>query len=403
MGAGKAPTGGIGHDRLTDAACRAARPRRTAYKLADGRGMYLLVQPAGARLWRLKYRHGGKERTYSIGIFGDVSLAEARARRDQAREWLRQGKDPTIERRVAKAIAGAEQAVTFKAIAEEWLSRQSYSEQHLTAQRVRLDRDLLPHLGSLPIAEITPALVLEALRRVERRGTFETAAKCRRMVSQVFRFAVQTARAKSDPAALLAGALSPPRTVHRATIATAEMPRLFRALAAVPAELNTKLAAYWLILTASRTAEMRFATWGEIDGQRWRIPASRMKMKREHVVPLSEQAQAILRAARPLRASDASDALLFPGFTRHGALSENALLALLARAGYFGRQTAHGFRASFSTWAHEVHEADPDVIEACLAHVKDGVRGIYNRSTYLSRRLELLQAWADQCAAWGMR
>ena len=181
------------------------------------------------------------------------------------------------------------------------------------------------------------------------------------------------------------------------------MPELFKALQAVPAELNTKLAFYWLLLTAARTGEMRFARWGEVRGEKWRIPAERMKMKLEHVVPLSDQSLAILTKAQPLRTGPEAEALLFPGFTRHGALSENALLALLARAGYFGRQTGHGFRASFSTWAHEVAEADPDVIEACLAHVKEGVRGVYNRATYLNKRAELLQAWADQCTAWGMR
>ena len=182
------------------------------------------------------------------------------------------------------------------------------------------------------------------------------------------------------------------------------MPALLKTIAAVPAELNTRLAFYWLLLTASRTGEMRFATWDEIeDGKLWRVPAERMKMQRPHVVPLSRQAQAVLKRAQDIRTGPGGEALLFPGFTRHGALSENALLALLARAGYFGRQTGHGFRASFSTWAHEVHEADPDVIEACLAHVKEGVRGIYNRASYLSKRSVLLQAWADQCTAWGMR
>src|SRR4029434_2292006 len=172
---------------------------------------------------------------------------------------------------------------------------------------------------------------------------------------------------------------------------------LFKAVAAVPSEVNTKLALYWLILTAARTVEMRFATWGEIEGGKaWRVPATRMKMRREHLVPLSRQCQQILERAAELRTGPESSALLFPGFTRHGALSENAVLALLARAGFYGRQTGHGFRASFSTWAHEVAEADPDVIETCLAHRRGDVRAAYNRASYLSRRLELLQAWADQ-------
>lgn len=395
--------GGIGTDRLTDAKCRSARPGTGIRKLSDGRGMYLAVMPNGTKLWRLKYRHAGKERIYSMGAYPDVGLSLARAERERAREWLRQGKDPVVERRVVSAHAGLQQAVTFRVVASEWIDRQGFSDRHKKAMQVLLDRDLLPHLGGLPVTEITPALVLEALRRVERRGTLETAAKCRRLTSQVFRFAVQTARAQSDPAALLTGALAAPRTKHRATVPTEGMRDLFAAANAVPAEPVTKLALYWLILTAARTVEMRFAPWKEIEGGKlWRIPADRMKMDREHLVPLSRQAQEVLARAAPLRTSKDGDALIFPGFTRHGALSENALLALLARAGYFGRQTAHGFRSSFSTWAHEVAEADPDVIEACLAHVRGDVRAIYNRSQYLSKRSELLQKWADQCLEWGM-
>ena len=401
MGGSKINAGGI--DRLTDAQCRAAKPDEKAYKLSDGRGMYLLVQPHGARLWRMKYRHDGHERAYAIGVYDEVGLAKARELRDEARAWLSEGKDPTIERRVVKAKAGAQQATTFGLIAEEWIRRQKYSPGSFKSQRARLDNDLLPHLGNLPIKDVTPIVALETLRRIERRGALETAAKCRRITSQIFRYAIQTARADSDPIISLKGALETPDTKHRATIAADEMPALFAAIAAVPAELNTKLALYWLMLTAARTGEMRFATWGEIEsGKLWRIPAERMKMRDGHTVPLSTQAQRVLKLAKPLRRSDDAGALLFPGFTRHGALSENALLALLARAGYFGRQTAHGFRASFSTWAHEVREADPDVIEACLAHRHGDVRARYNRSTYLSKRRELLQAWADQCEAWGM-
>jgi integrase len=385
---------------------RGAKAAARPYKLADGQGMYLLVQPHGARLWRMKYRHQGKERVYAIGSYPDVSLAEARTGRAEARAWLRDGKDPTVERKATKARGAAHQADTFATIAEEWFTKSAprWSDSHRKAQRSRLDKELLPELRDIPIRDVKPNKLLEVLRAIETRGAHEVAGKCRIIVSQVFRFAVQTSRADSDPAALLAGALVRPPPEHRASIPLDEMPRMFEAVAAVPAERVTKLALYWLILTVARTAEMRFAPWKEIEGGKlWRVPAARMKMGRDHVVPLSDHAQKILAAAKPLRTSKDGDALIFPGFTRHGALSENALLALLARAGYFGRQTAHGFRASFSTWAHEVVEADPDVVEACLAHVRGDVRAIYNRATYLSRRRELLQRWADQCSAWGMK
>jgi len=373
-------------------------------KLSDGKGLYLAVMPTGAKLWRLKYRLGGKERTYSMGAYPDVTLAEARKERDRAREVIRQGKDPVSTRRASKAAEVAEQANTFAAVAAEWLARQDYSPAHLAAQRKRLDEALLPAIGDTPVAEVTPAQVLDVLRGFEQRGALEMGAKCRRMTSQIFRYAAQTARVTSDPAALLVGAIKSPVTKHRATVPLKEMPALLETIAKVPAELNTRCAFYWIVLTAARTGEMRYATWGEIEGGKlWRVPAARMKMQREHLVPLSKQAQQVLKRAAELRTDPDDSALIFPGFTRTGHLSENALLALLARAGYFGRQTGHGFRASFSTWAHEVQEADPDVIEACLAHVRGDVRAVYNRATYLSKRTALLQAWADQCTAWGMR
>ncbi len=177
---------------------------------------------------------------------------------------MRGGKDPVSERRLQAAAAGAAQGTTFRAIADEWLGRQKYSAGHLAAQRKRLDDELLPQLGKLAFTSITPAIALEALRGVERRGALETAAKCRRMGSQIARYAIQTARAESDPFAALQGALRTADTRHRATIGLDEMPALFKALAAVPAELVTKLAVYWLILTAARTSEMRFATWDEV-------------------------------------------------------------------------------------------------------------------------------------------
>lgn len=421
MGVDHSPKGGIsratspparraprasGSDRLTDAACRAARAGERPRKLSDGKGLYLAVMPTGGKLWRLKYRYGGNERVYSIGGYPEIGLAAARVERDRAREWLRRGNDPVVERRTSRATTKTEEAddSTFKFVAEEWLTKQPYSAAHLAAQRKRLDDDLLPVLGSIPVAEITPAQVLEVLRRFESRGALEMGAKCRRMASQIFRYAVQTARTTSDPAALLVKAIKAPVTRHRATIPLKEMPALLKAVGAVPAEANTKLAFYWLLLTAARTGEMRFATWHEIESEKlWRVPAARMKMRREHLVPLSRQARHVLKLARELRTSTDEGALLFPGFTRYGALSENALLAMLARAGYFGRQTSHGFRASFSTWAHEVEEADPDVVEACLAHVPNDVRSVYNRSTYLSKRVALLQKWADQLVKWGLR
>jgi integrase len=383
-------------------------------RLRDGQSLYLIGRGRGYAAWLIDYRTPGtrKENTYTVGRYGtgedEFTLAKARLEREKVRAWLANGLDPNIEKKAEKARAAVAQGQTFAVLAREWLekNREEWSNDHAEARRRLLERDLIPALGALPLAELesSPASALAALQRVEARGAYEIASKARIVGSLICRHGIITGRMTQDPFGHLGKALKRPPVKNRATISFKEMPLLFRAVAKVPSELNTKLALYWLLLTACRTGEMRFATWSEIeDGKTWRIPAERMKMRLPHVVPLSNQARQVLERAAELRTSPEESTLLFPGFTRHGALSENALLALLARAGYFGRQTAHGFRASFSTWAHETREADPDVIEACLAHVKEGVRGVYNRAAYLSRRRELLQAWANQLETWGLK
>lgn len=400
MGASK------GRDRLTNIVCQRIAAGPNIIKLADGDGLYLAVMPSGAKLWRLKYRFGGAEKTYSIGQYDEVGLAEARQRRDEARRLLRDGKDPVAERRRVRTTPAPlpPEATTFRVVAEDYLSRKTYSHHHDRELRRILAEDLAPGIGNLDVSAIDTPALLTALRKIEDRGHLETLAKARRFCSQVFRYAIAIGHAKSDPALPIArDVLKTPDVQHRATIKGSEFPALLKALAEVPCELNTRLAMQWVMLTACRTSEMRFAPWSEIDGDHWIVPAARMKMKRDFMVPLSTQAKAVLQAAQALRASPEPGALIFPGFTRAGHLSENALLALLARCGYYGRQTTHGLRAAFSTWAHEVAEAEVDVIEACLAHVQGGVRGVYNRALYLPQRRELLQRWGDQLADWGMK
>ena len=274
MGAstGARPTriGGIGSDRLTDRACKAAKAdpaAPAARKLSDGKGLYLLVQPSGAKLWRLKYRHGGTERTYAIGAYDEITLAEAREERDRARAWLREGKDPVVERRVDRAREIAKRATTFEAVAREFAAMQRWSPEHRAAVDRRLAAELLPDLGNLPIDAIDAPMVLATLKKIEARGALETASKSRVLASQVFRHAIVTGRLTIDPAAHLSGAMLARAPVNRATIALDEMPALFAALANVPAEANTRLALYWLMLTATRTSETRFAPWSEIDAK----------------------------------------------------------------------------------------------------------------------------------------
>ena len=399
-------TGSRGINRLTDAACRAFKPG--AGKKSDGLGLYLLVKPNGSKLWQWPYTHAGKPNVCSFGVYPQVSIGEARAERDKAREWLRVGLDPNVEKKAERARVGQRQGDVFSKLAADWLAVQSskWSKDHADARRRLIDNDLIPALGALPLADLeaSPATALAALKRIDGRGAHETASKARITGSMICRYGIITGRMKHDPFEHLGAALKRPPVKHRATIPLDEMPQLFKALAAVPAEASTKLAVAWLILTVCRTVEMRLATWSEIErGKLWRVPGERMKMREGHAIPLSKQALRVLELARPLRQSDDGAALIFPGFTKAGHLSENAILALLARAGYYGRQTGHGFRASFSTWANEVKEADPDVVEACLAHRRGDIRSVYNRASYLSRRLALLQAWADQCTAWGLR
>jgi integrase len=400
-----APRTALGHDRLTDTRIRGAKAKDRPYKLADGLGLYLLIQPNGPRLWRLKYRHAGIEKTYSIGSYNEVSLARARAERDRAREWLRQGLDPVIQRRVGRSVAASDQGASFSVIAEEWYAAQlkKWSATHAQAQRRLIDRFLLPTLGPLPIADVEAAHVLESLRAIERKGAHELLAKSRAITAHVFRYAIATGRAKTDPTLALANAFTRPPVINRATVGPDELPALFEALAAVPAELSTKLAFYFQIATCVRPGEVRFAPWSEIDDKAklWRIPPERMKMRAPFVQPLSSLALEILKRAAELRQSRKPDELIFPGFTRAGHLSENAFTALLARAGFYGRQTAHGMRSAFATWAHE-QEFDATAVELCLAHRPGGVAGVYNRGEYIPARRRILSAWAEHLSGCGL-
>jgi integrase len=394
-----------GKDRLSDARIRAAKQDTKPYKLTDGAGLYVLVSPTGAKLWRSKYRHAGVERSYSIGAYPEVTIAKARAARDQARDWLRDGLDPNVQRRVEHSTVAAAQATTFAAVCEEWFAAKSrkWSANHRDAQRRLLDRFVLPSLGALPVASVEAPHLLECLRAIERRGAHELLAKTRQILGQACRYAIATGRRTTDPSAALAGAFTRPPVVNRATVSERELPALFKALAKVPAELTTKLAFLFVLATAARPGEVRGATWDEVDQAKklWRIGAARMKMRAAHIVPLSPLALDILKRARELRQTRDPGELIFPGFTRHGVLSENAFIALLARAGFYGRMTAHGARAAFSSWAHE-QEFDAAAVELCLAHRPPGVQGVYNRALYLDTRRNILTAWGEHLSGCGL-
>jgi integrase len=388
--------------RLTDTRVRNAKPQARAYKLSDGGGMYLLVSPDGARYWRLDYRFAGKRRTLALGVYPIMTLFAARTGRDEARRLLTQDIDPNAAKRARKRAAKVASENTFEAIAREWIANQRHrlAARYCALLLNRLEADVFPHIGSRPIAEIDAPELLDVLRRVEKRGVIETARRLRQICGQVFRYAIASSRAKHDPSADLRGALkSAGRPRGHKAMAPNEMPRFFKAIETYDGDPRTRLALRLIVLTFARTSELRAARWSEFEnlggnGPTWRIPAERTKMKREHIVPLSSQAVAVLRELRALPGAETSP-FLFPSPSREGYMSNNTMLYALYRLGYHGRATVHGFRAMASTALNEMGFR-PDVIERQLAHQEqNAVRAAYNRAEYLMERRVMMKHWAD--------
>src|SRR5262249_7697321 len=387
---------------LTDTHVRNAKPKAQSYKLSDGGGMYLLVRPDGARYWRLDYRFVGKRRTLALGVYPTTTLIVARARREDARLLLAQGTDPSAAKKAKKRAALHANATTFEVIAREWLHNQRkrlaprYSAQILA----RLESDVFPRIGSRPIVEIDAPELLGVIRKVEQRGVLETARRLRQSCGQIFRYAIVTGRAKHDPSADLRGAVSARgrKRGHKA-MSRDELPNFLRAIEAYGGDKRSSIALLLIILTFVRTGELRAARWSEFENLNgaeplWRIPAERMKMKREHIVPLAPQVVALLRELRGLPGSDRSP-FLFPSPSLEGCMSYNTMLYALYRMGYHSRATVHGFRAMASTALNEMG-FPPDVIERQLAHQeRNAVRAAYNRAEYFAERRAMMKYWAD--------
>jgi integrase len=379
-----------------------AKPLSKPYKKADGLGLTLLVQPDGGKFWRFRYRHAGKEQMLSLGQWPQVSLAEARQLRDDARVRLRAGVNPGAVRKQNKAQAAVAAANTFRAVAAEWieLNRGKWREVHIVRVQSQLDRDILPALGDRPIGDISPAEVLAVAKRVEARDAIDQAKRCLQRMTSIFALGVRSLRCETNPARELAGVIKTRRVQHRPALPFDQLPDYLDRLDKVNAGPETKGAMEMLLLTATRSGEARGMRWDEIDEKAalWRIPAERMKMHSEHLVPLSRQALVILERMRPLTGNND---LVFPSPAKHNEpLHANALLMALRRMGYqTGDITAHGFRATFSTTMNELGH-NPDVIERALVHVpKDKIRAAYHRSQYLNERRVLLQTWADMIDA----
>lgn len=384
---------------LTNIACRNAKPRLKPYKLADERGLYLEIAPSGSKWWRFKFSFAQKENRISLGVYPDISLAEARERRDSARKLLANGINPSLHRKLEKARNITAAANTFEAVAREWFAKHSprWAATHSDKVLSRLERDILPWIGARPIGEIEPPELLAVLRRIEGRGTTDTAHRAHQNCGQVFRYAVATGRAMRDPTADLRGALAPVVKNHYPSVKRpAEVGALMRAIEGYKGTTEVRAALLLAALTFVRPGELRHAEWSEfdLDAREWRIPAEKMKAGVPHVVPLSLQVLAVLRELHPLTGRGR---YLFPSErTRERPMSENTVNAALRRMGYAKDQmTGHGFRSIASTLLNE-QGWNRDAIERQLAHgERDDVRAAYNYAEYLPERRKMMQAWAD--------
>ncbi|MDK1689158.1 tyrosine-type recombinase/integrase [Cronobacter malonaticus] len=374
-----------------------AKPKEKEYKLADSGGLYLLVKPNGSKYWRLKYRVAGKEKKLSIGVYPDISLADARLKREEARKVIALGGDPSEEKKVEKQVRKATVENTFQALAIEWheYKRPNWSKGYAEDLLEAFHNDIFPDIGKRPIADIKPLEMLTTLRKLEKRKVFDKLRKIRQACSQVFRYAIVTGRAEQNPASELASALPPPKAQHYPHLLPDELPTFLQALSGYSGSPITQLATRILLMTGVRTVELRLAEWHEFDliKKVWEVPQERMKMRRPHMVPLSRQ---VVESLELLYAITGRYKLVFPGrndITR--PISEASINQVIKRIGYHGKATGHGFRHTMSTILHE-QGFNSAWIELQLAHVdKNSIRGTYNHAQYLDKRREMMQWYAD--------
>jgi len=390
---------------LSDVAVRNAKPRARIVKISDGGGLQLWVMPNGSKLWRIAYRHKGKQKLLAIGAYPAISLKKARAQRERARELIAEGVDPMDQKRRDEQAGAEACANTFSRLAAEVVEkkRREGKARNTIGKREWLYGLAAKELGERPIREISAADVLAVLRRVEAKGLIDTAHRLRAAIGEVFRYAISTARAEIDPTYSLRGALQSLKPKHRAAITEGkEIGALLRAVADFKGQPTTVAALQLMACLFPRPGELRLAEWKEfdLDAAIWTIPASRTKMRREHRVPLPRQAVGILKQLRDITGYTA---LVFPGLrTPKRAISENTLNAALRRMGYDkNTMTAHGFRAAAATLLNESGRFSVDTIERALAHQEpNAVRRAYTRAEYWQQRVTMAQWWADQLDAW---
>ena len=375
--------------------------KEAPYRKADEKGLYLEIFPSGSKLWRLKYRIAGKEKRLALGAWPEISLAKARQARDDARAQIGEGIDPGLERKKSKAVAKISAANTFAAIGAEFIEHKMLGEGKAPATilKARWFLDLLiPAIGQLPITDVDPQMLLAAIKRLEAKGNYETAKKCRSFASRVFRYAVWTGRAKSDPAAMLQGALVTKKAKHYAAILEpTKLGQLLRSIDEYSGNPVTRLALQIAPYVFVRPGELRHAEWSEFDLEAaiWNIPASKMKARRAHSVPLSGQVISLIQQLMELTGKER---YLFPSaYTPARPMSENTVNVAFRRMGYTkDEMTAHGFRATASTMLNECGLWNPDAIERALAHGdSSATRGAYSRGSYWEERVKMAHWWSD--------
>ncbi|GGJ57885.1 integrase [Sphingopyxis bauzanensis] len=384
---------------LSDVRLRALKPRNKAYKVPDADGLYLEVRTSGAKLWRFRFCHLGKESRISLGSYPEIGLASARRKRDEARQQLAEGLDPAAERRREKLTAAFKAANNFGDVAKEYIEKMvADGRAETTTVKANWLLAQLKPIAAMPVADIKPIEVLAALKKLEARGKRETARRCRSFASRVFRYAVATGRGEVDPTSVLRGALVTPKVTHHAAILDpAGVGELLRSIDAYSGNAITRIACQIAPHVMMRPGELRQALWTEIDmtAAIWTVPPERMKMRRPHAVPLSRQ---VLTYLEDLLGLTGPEGFVFPAFhTSKRPMSENTINQAFRRMGYAtGEVTAHGLRTTASSLLNESGKWSPDAIERSLAHADPNtVRGIYNRGRYWDERVAMHQWWSD--------
>lgn len=385
--------------KLTDSVIRAAKPKSTPYTLSDGRGLVLYVQPTGSRWWRFRYRYNDKQQMLSFGVYPDVSLSEARDRVTEARKLLVQSVNPSAHRQEKKRQQAIAASNSFQSVGQQWFDhwRNAKVESHVTQIQAMLERYIYPAIGSVPVTELTPQKLIATLKKIEANDAPSIARRAHGTCGQILRYAVANGMAERNPVAdFLPGDVLKPRIKkHFARLSESELPELLQKIDDYNGQPLTKLALQLMALTFVRTSELIGARWGEIelDKKQWRIPAERMKMKTQHIVPLSDQAIVILEK---IHAFTGGDVYVFPSQRGDGrTMSPSTLLSAIRRMGFNGRHTVHGFRGIASTILHE-RGYSHEHIELQLAHSpRDAVSAAYNHSLYLEQRTKLMSDWAE--------